>query len=107
MASDSPLRVFLDTNVIFSGIYQDAGASGRLLDLASTGVFTPIISVSVIVELVRNIQRKTPQLMPKVERFFEESQFEVVANPTRIQIEAWLDHGAAEDARIVAAALVA
>jgi len=106
MESDSLLRVFLDTNVLFSGIYQEAGASGKLLDLAAFGSFTPVVSVAVIVELVRNVQRKAPHLMSRVERFFEESHFEVVANPTRIQVQAWIDRGAAEDSRIVAAALV-
>ena len=44
------MKFVMDTNVVVAGLRSPAGASARLLALAVTGVFTPILSVSLVLE---------------------------------------------------------
>ena len=105
MASRPPLRVFLDTNVLFSGAYSALGAPRRLLDSAARGQFQPVVSRSVLDELVRNLRNKVALALPVWERIFREVSFEIAVEPPRRQMDHWLGKGFGSDAPIIAAAL--
>ena len=49
-ARETVVKFVVDTNVVVAGLRSPAGASARLLGLAVTGVFTPIMSVPLVLE---------------------------------------------------------
>ncbi len=107
MVSRPKPRVFLDTNVLFSGVYSESGAPKQLLDAAALGQFQAVVSRAVLDELVRNLRKKAPTVLPRLERVFRQVSFDIVPDPPREQVERWSDAGFASDSRIVAAAVLA
>ncbi len=105
MASRPPLRVFLDTNVLFSGAYSASGSPRRLLDGAARGQFQPVVSRTVLDELVRNLRNKATRALPVWEKIFRDVSFEIAGEPPRRKIDRWLEMGLGSDAAIIAAAL--
>ena len=100
------MRVFLDTNVLFSGLYSSRGPPSRIVDAAEEGRFELVLSVDVLVELIRNFRKKAPQLMEAL------SQFLALAQPAFVEAgeedsRARYDAGFGSDAPIVAAAQAA
>jgi predicted nucleic acid-binding protein len=107
MASERSLRVFLDTNVLYSGFYTPHGTTGEILLLASSGRFRPVISGHVIGELVRNLARKAPKALIGAQAFFRDARVEAVDLPDQDSIRKWTSRGLTTDARIAAAATLA
>ncbi len=65
-------RVFLDANVVFSGAYMDKGAINSLFDIAKKrGDVSFIDTEYVIREVTRNLERKAPSRLPKLETLLE------------------------------------
>ena len=104
--SEAGPRVFLDTNVLFSGIYSRSGTPARLLGAASRE-YDAVISAAVVDELTRNISLKAPALLPDLVAFILATPLTIIANPPPNTVEPWLAAGLAEDAMIVAAAVQA
>jgi hypothetical protein len=100
------VRVFLDTNVLFSGLYSPAGAPGALLELAATGRFLLCISPDVLTELVRNLRAKAPHLLPLLATFLE-SVRPLYVEPSGEAVRDRHRAGCGTDAAIIAAALAA
>ena len=107
MESEARLRVFLDTNVIFSGVSSTGGTTATLIDLAARRAFVVVLSRAVISELVNNLQRKAPRSLSAIERFFEASQLEAVRTPPAGAVRLWTARGLTTDARLAAAATLA
>ncbi|MEX0786401.1 MAG: PIN domain-containing protein [Dehalococcoidia bacterium] len=107
MVSRSLWRVFLDTNVLFSGAYAGSGVPRRILDAAAAGAFEPVASATVIQELVRNVAKKAPGAMAYLEDTFRRVRFEMAEEAPAEQQQRWLEAGLGSDAPIVAAALEA
>jgi predicted nucleic acid-binding protein len=107
MASDHPLRVFLDTNVIYSGLYTPRGTTGGVLQLATAGAFVPVISGHVIRELVNNLTRRAAPVLLRAESFFRNAAIEVVGRPDDETVLYWTNRGLTTDARVAAAANLA
>src|SRR5687767_5024838 len=63
--SEATLRVFIDTNILFSARYSPSGTPSRLLQYAA-GTFQPVLSDRVLDELVRNLLRKQPVLLSQL-----------------------------------------
>ena len=74
-------RVFLDSNVIFSGFYSLKGTPGQILQLCINGKMTMVISRQVLDEIVRNIRRKLPDVLETVIEFLSTTGVEIVVNP--------------------------
>ncbi len=100
-------RVFLDTNVLFSSAYSASGAPRRLLGAAALGQIQPVVSRTVLDELVPNLRRKAPAALPAWERIFRDVPFQMAVEPSREEIERWLGAGLRSDAPIIAAAVTA
>jgi len=107
MVSRSTPRVFFDTNVLFSGVCSESGAPKRLLDAAALGQFHAVVSGVVLDELVRNLRKKAPNALPRLERVFRETAFEIAVEPRQAETESWSQAGLGSDAPIVAAAVLA
>jgi putative PIN family toxin of toxin-antitoxin system len=101
--ADERWQVFLDTNVLISGLFSQTGASSAILDLGEAEEIVVVLSAQVLVEADRVFSAKFPQILEGYRRFIknlaphlvEDPQPKVVANAQKI-IEA-------DDAPILAA----
>jgi len=107
MTIETRPRVFLDTNVLFSGVHSESGVPKRLLDAAGLSRYQIVASTLVLNELVRNLRTKSSRSLVKLERVLREVRFEMVPEPPDEQIARWRDAGLGTDAPIVAAAVLA
>lgn len=104
---DRPLRIFLDSNVLFSGFCSPDGPPGVLLEHFTEGRFVVIVSRQVLEEVVRTFKKKLPEVLPALRDFLLNSSLEVVGDPGPGDVARWaelLDEG---DAVIIAAAIAA
>jgi len=86
--SKKPVRVFLDSNVILSGLLSEIGAPRLILDVlcmelpdlvAVTGRYN-------IIELERNIRKKAPKVLPVYDEYFPKLRFEIVPMPSSADV---------------------
>jgi uncharacterized protein len=101
------LRVFLDTNVIFSGLYSSQGAPGAILRHFVEARIGVVISQQVLEEVIRTIKEKLPEFLPLLKRFLENAPPEIVAYPSQEVINQWVKVIHPADAAILAAAIYA
>jgi putative PIN family toxin of toxin-antitoxin system len=78
-----PVRVFLDSNVILSGLLSDKGTPRIILDLltlqlpflvGSTGRYN-------LIEIERNLKRKMPQILAVFKRYLPRLSLKVIPIP--------------------------
>jgi putative PIN family toxin of toxin-antitoxin system len=81
MAPGSKPRVFLDTNVIFSGLYSSKGAPGKILELFIKGEIEVVVSQQVLDEVVRTVKDKLPEALPALNALLVNNPPEVVPAP--------------------------
>ncbi len=83
-----PVRVFLDSNVILSGLLSDTGAPRLILDILSMELpgFIAITGRFNIIELERNIRKKVPRALPVYEEYFPKLHIEIVPMPTPAEV---------------------
>jgi putative PIN family toxin of toxin-antitoxin system len=98
-------RVFLDSNVIFSGLYSRKGAPSRILQAFVTGSICVGISQQVLDEVVRTIKEKLPAILPMLKELLMSAPPEIQADPTREEVNRWEDRLEFADAAILAAAI--
>ncbi len=100
-------RVFLDSNVIFSGLYSPKGAPGIILEHFIKGKISMVISQQVLEEVIRTIKEKLPEALPDLRRLLVNVPPEVAADPKVDEIERWTMRLSVADAAILAAAVAA
>ena len=107
MASeDARPEVFVDSNVVFSGIYSPLGAAARILALHSLDRIRLVISRQVAEELVRNLRQKAPEAVPLLLGFFASKLPRLAQDPYEDEVDRLEGAGVNEkDAPIVAAAV--
>jgi putative PIN family toxin of toxin-antitoxin system len=105
MVPKSNPRVFLDSNVIFSGLYSPHGAPGIILKHFIRGKISVAISQQVLEEVIRTIREKLPAAIPALKRLLLNAPPEIVADPEPEEIEHWTKNLSVEDAAIWAAAI--
>ena len=103
----SPPLVFLDTNVIFSGLYSPDGPPGAILRSMIEGKIVAVVSRQVLDELVRTLKRKLPHSLPLLREFLLNSPLRVIRDPDFEDITAWIDLVMEGDASILLAAISA
>lgn len=102
------LRVFLDSNVIFSALYGTSGPPRRLLLLAAEGAFDGLISAQVDREVCRNVGARIPRGEKLYRALRDETAIVIVPDPrpdTVCRLLALLTY--APDAMILGAAVEA
>ena len=107
MLPKTRLHVFLDSNVIFSGMYHSQSAPGVILEHFIEGRLKVIISQQVLEEVVRTIKEKLPQALPALRRLLVNIPPEIREAPTPEEIARWAEVIHIEDAGILAAAVAA
>lgn len=100
-------RVFLDSNVIFSGLYSSQGAPGAILEHFIRGKIRVVISQQVLEEVVRIVKEKVPTAIPALQRLLLNIPPEIVADPEPEEIAQWTGGLSIGDAAILAAAIEA
>ena len=100
-------RVFLDSNVVFSGLYSPDGAPGVILEHFVKGNLRVVVSQQVLEEVIRTIKEKLPDVLTALRGLLVNTPPEVVADPKLPYIERWTEKLHLGDAAILAAAIVA
>lgn len=101
------LRVFLDSNVIFLGIYSSRGAPAVILERFVEGRLMIVVSQQVLDEVIRTIKEKLPGALPALRKLLVNAPSEIRKDPIPEEVKRWsglLDIG---DAAILAAAVAA
>jgi putative PIN family toxin of toxin-antitoxin system len=77
------LRVFLDSNVILSGLISGRGAPRLILDLLSLRlpVLQGVTGRYNLTEIERNIARRLPEALPVLNEYLPKLDFEIVPVP--------------------------
>lgn len=101
------LRVFLDSNVLFSALYSRHGAPNCILELATQGKIASVISPMVLGEVVQALREKFPVAIPALKRLLETSTLEMVRNASFDDAKRWSETIDRDDAAILAAAVAA
>lgn len=107
MPPEHKLRVFLDTNVIFSGLYSPDGAPGIILEQFIKGRLEVVISQQVLEEVVRTVQELLPEALPALRQLLLSSPPQITKDPTPEEVKRWAEIVHVGDAAIFAAAVAA
>ena len=99
------MRIFLDSNVIISGIYSKAGPPGRILDMHTDGRIQIVVCKFVLEEVIRNIRVKRSKDIPALYAFLSNAPPTVAVDPGINEILLWAKYLSQEDAIILAAAI--
>lgn len=100
-------RIFIDTSVIIAGVGSRVGASHAIMALAELGLLRPVVCPYVMDEAERNIQRKTPEAVPRYREVRANIAWELVPDPTLDQVKTWIGVIVPKDAPVLAAAVIA
>ncbi len=100
-------RVFVDASVIIAGVSSRVGASHAIMALAELGLLRPVACPYVMDEAERNIQRKTPEALPRYREVQANIPWELVPDPTPEQVKMWVGVIVSKDAPVLAAAVIA
>ncbi len=100
-------RVFLDSNVIFSGLYSPEGAPGIIFEHFVKGNISVVVSQQVLEEVIRTVKEKLPDSLPALRRLLINTPPEVAADPQLPDIKRWTKKLHLGDAAILAAAISA
>ncbi|MBI4286547.1 MAG: PIN domain-containing protein [Chloroflexi bacterium] len=101
------LRVFLDSNVVFSGLYSPAGAPGVILEHFIRGKIGIVLSQQVLEDVIRTIKEKVPGALPALRRLLVSTTPEIVADPAPEEIDRLASRLSIGDATVLGAMMAA
>jgi len=105
MVAEYKPRIFLDTNVLFSGLYSSNGVPAIILEKFIKGDIEIVISQQVLEELVNTIKEKLPDALPTLKTLLVNMPPEVVADPEPGEFLPWKGKLSLGDASILTAAI--
>jgi predicted nucleic acid-binding protein len=83
------LRIFLDSNVILSGLFSDKGPPRVILDLLCIGL--PMLAGLTgrynLMEIERNLNKKLPEALPVYHKYFSALDLEIIPLPLPKEIK--------------------
>lgn len=102
------IKVFLDSNVILSGLLSDKGAPRIILDILSLRLpfVIGITGQYNILEIKRNMLKKLPALLPVYEKYFPELNLEIVPLPSLDDLKRFFGHIADKDVPVLTSAFL-
>ncbi|HTR45153.1 MAG TPA: PIN domain-containing protein [Thermodesulfovibrionales bacterium] len=82
------VRVFLDSNVVISGLFSDKGAPRVILDLLCLGLpaLAGITGQYNLIEIERNLRKKMPEVLPVYKRYLPFLNLQVIPLPSSGEI---------------------
>ncbi|KAF0221288.1 MAG: hypothetical protein FD174_426 [Geobacteraceae bacterium] len=101
------VRVFLDSNVILSGLFSDKGAPRIILDLLSLrlSAIAGLTGEYNIIEIERNLTCKMPKVIPVYKRYFAKLNMKIVPLPSKAEVEKYTGHIADKDVPVLVSAI--
>jgi predicted nucleic acid-binding protein len=107
MAQRRRCKVFLDSNVLLSGIFSDKGAPRIILDLLALDL--PVLVGATgrynLMEVERNLKKKMPEALPLYHSYLPKLGLEVVALPTQDTVRSMAGVIAEKDTPVLASAI--
>jgi predicted nucleic acid-binding protein len=107
MAQRKRCKVFLDSNVLLSGLFSDKGAPRIILDLLTLNL--PILAGATgrynLIEVERNLKKKMPEAMPLYQKYLPRLRFEIVEMPSRTTVISMAGAIAEKDVPVLASAI--
>jgi predicted nucleic acid-binding protein len=107
MTENPEHRIFIDSNVLISGIYSSKGAPAKILYLHAYGRLKIVVSQLILIETVLTLREKKPDAIPALNAFLTSCPPEIVMNPPVEQVNKWSAYLSFADAAIFAAAIAA
>ncbi len=101
------VKVFLDSNVIISGLFSDKGAPRIILDLLCLGLpmLTGVTGEYNIIEIERNLTKKIPEALPVYRKYLPLLNLEVISLPSPGEIKKLSGLTSDKDVPVLASAL--
>jgi len=105
--AERAVRVFLDSNIILSGLISDKGAPRIILDILCLNL--PFIIGMTgkynIIEIERNIIKKIPDAMPLYKKYFQKLDLEIVPLPSIDEVSKFSGHISDKDVPVIVSAI--
>jgi putative PIN family toxin of toxin-antitoxin system len=100
-------KVFLDSNVILSGLLSDKGPPRIILDILSLNL--PMLSGATgqynIIEIERNLKKKMPDILPVYKKYLPVIDLEIVPLPSSDEVKHLSKYISGKDAPVLASAI--
>ena len=101
------VRVFLDSNVILSGLISNKGAPRVILDILSLGL--PFLAAMTgrynIIEIERNLAKKLPKALPVYKEYLPRINLEIVPLPKTLEVKNIYGSVADKDVPVIVSAV--
>lgn len=100
-------RVFLDSNVIISGLLSGKGAPRIILDLLCLHLpnLQGVTGAYNMMEIERNLARKLPTALPVFQEYLPRMNLEIVPLPKYEELEQWFGITADKDVPVIVSAV--
>jgi len=100
-------RVFLDSNVILSGLFSDRGAPRLMLDVLSLNlpVLTGLTGRYNIIEIERNLSKKMPSVLPLYQSYLAQIKLEIIPLPSLKEVLLFKGAASEKDIPVLASAV--
>ncbi len=89
MKNSKKLKIFLDSNVLISGLYSETGAPGQIINNYILGRIDVSISQKVLNEVILVLKKKLPSILDLLQNFFLTCPPEIVKDPSEEAVEKW------------------
>lgn len=101
------VRVFLDSNVILSGLFSDKASPRAILDILSLKLpfLTGITGKYNIIEIERNLTKKLPAAIPIYKEYIPKLNLKIIPLPSPEDVKRLSGHTAEKDVPVLASAL--
>lgn len=100
------VKVFLDSNVILSGLISYKGAPRVILDLLSLDL--PFVKGSTgeynMIEIQRNLKKKVPEVIPVYQKYFPKLNLEIIPLPLEKEVEQYSGGVSKKDVPVILSA---
>ena len=100
-------KLFLDSNVILSGLLSDKGSPRIILDILSLNL--PLLSGTTgqynIMEIEKNLKKKMPGIIPLYKKYLPAIRLEIVPLPARDTVKKLSKYIAGRDAPVLGSAI--
>lgn len=101
------IKIFLDSNVILSGLFSDKGAPRIILDLLSLGLPQLVAATGEynIIEIERNLIKKMPEALPVYNKYLPLLNLDIIPLPALKEIAKLSGATSQKDIPVLASAI--
>lgn len=101
------IKIFLDSNVIISGLFSDKGAPRVILDILSLGLsqLAGVTGKYNIIEIERNLNRKMPEVLSVYRKYLPLLNLDIIPLPSQRETDKLSGVTSGKDIPVLASAL--